>query len=171
MGVLRRIAIGLAGFGLVAAVPALADEPAVTGAAPARFASLAEAVAAQDAQASDEPVRCLASAVYFESHGEPLAGQLAVAQVILHRTRSAKFPHDVCGVVTQRSQFSFVRGGVIPAVDAGRAAWRTAVGIAKVALAEAWAEQVRDALYFNAVRAAHSGVVRIAAIGRQAFYR
>lgn len=165
MRFLRHANAALIAIGLTA--PATAQD--IT--APARFATLAQAVAAQDAAAVDAPVRCLASAVYFESQGQPLAGQLAVAQVIMHRTRSGRFPHDVCGVVTQRSQFSFVHGGVIPTIDAGRAAWRTAVGVAKVALAEGWSEQVEGALYFNAVRAAHSGAVLIAAIGGQAFYR
>ena len=45
---------------------------------------------------------------------------------------------DVCGVVTQRGQFCFVRGGAIPAIDEAHAAYRTAVAVAKVALADAW---------------------------------
>lgn len=137
----------------------------------ARYASLADAVAAQGVGGDDEHLRCLAGAIYYESKGEPLAGQLAVAQVILNRTRSGRFPTDVCGVVKQRGQFSFVRGGAIPAVDGGKLAWRTAMAVAKVALAEAWDAPARDALYFNATRSGHSGGVRIAAIGGHTFYR
>ena len=62
---------------------------------------------------SDE-MRCLAGAVYFESRGEPLAGQLAVAQVVINRTESSQFPSSYCAVVYQRAQFSFVRGGAMP---------------------------------------------------------
>src|SRR3546814_6180704 len=50
-------------------------------------------------------LECLASAVYFESKGEPLEGQLAVAEVILNRVKSPKFPDTICGVVKQRNQF------------------------------------------------------------------
>ena len=143
----------------------LADTIAVPTDAPkVRFASLAAAVAAQG-------IRCLAGAIYFESKGESLAGQLAVAEVVLNRTESGRFPPDVCGVVTQRGQFSFVRNGTIPAVDAGNAAYRRAVAVAKVALADVWHEQVPDALYFNGARAGHGGSKRIAAIGNHAFYR
>ncbi|HJO66877.1 MAG TPA: cell wall hydrolase, partial [Sphingomonas sanguinis] len=78
------------------------------------YDSLADAVADQDEIASSEELRCLAGAIYFEGRGEPLAGQLAVAQVILNRTKSGRFPTDVCNVIKQRGQFSFVRGGEIP---------------------------------------------------------
>lgn len=150
----------------------LADTIAVPTDAPkVRFASLAAAVAAQGIGMDDEAVRCLAGAIYFESKGESLAGQLAVAEVVLNRTESGRFPPDVCGVVTQRGQFSFVRNGAIPAIDAGNAAYRRAVAVAKVALADVWHEQVPDALYFNGTRAGHGGSKRVAAIGNHAFYR
>ena len=69
-------------------------------------ASLHELVAEMPAteNLSDE-MRCLAGAVYFESRGEPLDGQLAVAQVIVNRSESRQFPSSYCGVVYQRSQF------------------------------------------------------------------
>ena len=79
-------------------------------------------------------LECLAGAVYFESKGEPLSGQLAVANVIINRTKSGRFPTSICSVVKQPGQFSFVRGGRIPAVGAN-AQYRTATAIAKVALA------------------------------------
>lgn len=45
--------------------------------------------------------QCLAEALYFESRGETLIGQMAVAEVILNRVDSSKFPNSVCGVVRQ----------------------------------------------------------------------
>ncbi len=45
--------------------------------------------------------RCLAEALYFEARGETLQGQFAVAEVILNRRDSGKFPSSVCGVVNQ----------------------------------------------------------------------
>ncbi|WP_267435484.1 cell wall hydrolase [Sphingomonas sp. GM_Shp_1] len=136
------------------------------------FESLAEAVAAQDDMASSEELRCLAGAIYFESQGEPLSGQLAVAQVILNRTKSGRFPTGVCEVIKQRGQFSFVRHGEIPSVSPSRSAYRTAVAVAKVALAQAWDSTAGKALYFNTpgnrpgVR-----VQKVAAIGNHIFYR
>ena len=43
--------------------------------------------------------RCLSEALYFESRGEPVEGQIAVAEVILNRVDSKKFPKSVCRVV------------------------------------------------------------------------
>lgn len=146
-------------------------EAVATTAPRASFASLSEAVAAQDGASVDEPIRCMAGAIYFESKGEPLAGQLAVAQVILNRSRSGRFAADVCGVVKQRGQFSFVRGGQIPTIDEGRLAYRTAIAVAKVAMAESWDAPAPAALYFNGSRSGHSGGTRVATIGHHAFYR
>ncbi|WP_447415191.1 cell wall hydrolase, partial [Clostridium perfringens] len=60
------------------------------------FDTLADAVAAQDNGDVTDAERCLAGAIYFEAKGEPLAGQLAVANVIINRTKSGRFPSDVC---------------------------------------------------------------------------
>lgn len=151
--------------------PAILTDTATTAQPKAQFASLAAAVAAQDGAIDDEHLRCLAGAVYFESKGEPLNGQLAVAQVILNRTHSGRYPADVCGVVKQPGQFSFVHGGAMPAVDESRAAYRTAVAVAKVALNEVWSAPAPNALFFHAARAGRVGSVRVAAIGNHIFYR
>lgn len=98
---------------------------------------------------SDE-MRCLAGAVYFESRGEPLAGQLAVAQVIVNRSESRQFPSSYCGVVYQRSQFSFVRGGAMPRIKTGSTACKRAKAIARIAHQGLWDSEAHDALYFHA---------------------
>lgn len=62
----------------------------------------------------DAQWQCLAQAIYFESRGEPLAGQIAVAEVVLNRAGSRQFPSTVCGVTHQGAgsgkgcQFSYV---------------------------------------------------------------
>ena len=45
--------------------------------------------------------KCLADAIYFESRGEPVRGQIAVAQVILNRAFSGHYPDNVCGSSTR----------------------------------------------------------------------
>jgi spore germination cell wall hydrolase CwlJ-like protein len=92
-----------------------------------------EALAAAETRGAEED--CLANAVYFEARGESIEGQLAVAEVVMNRATSGRYPPTLCGVVVQRSQFSFVRGGVIPAADRNSAAWRRAVAVARVAQA------------------------------------
>lgn len=139
-------------------------------------ANLDQAIATEDLAvadpADDETLRCLAGAIYFEAKGEPMAGQLAVADVILNRTKSGRFPADVCGVVKQPGQFSFVRGGTIPSVDEDRPAWRTAMAVAKVAMGSHDEGEAGNALFFHARSAGIGGrFVRVAAIGNHIFYR
>lgn len=136
------------------------------------YPTLAAAVAAHadDEAVDDEQLRCLAGAIYFESRGEPLAGQLAVAEVILNRAQSGRFADSLCGVVTQRGQFSFVRGGRIPAIT-NNANFRTAMAVAKVAMKDAWESKAGEALYFNGNRAGGTGRIRVASIGNHVFYR
>src|SRR5512139_298045 len=86
-----------------------------------------------DFATQDEEQLCLAKAVYFESRGEALEGQLAVAEVILNRVASGIYPGTICGVVTQRAQFSFIRGGKFPPVRTGDACWHKALAIADIA--------------------------------------
>ncbi|HEX8644371.1 MAG TPA: cell wall hydrolase [Allosphingosinicella sp.] len=134
---------------------------------------LAELVAEfSSVEPRDEQAECLASAVYWESKGEPLAGQLAVAEVIINRSRSGRFASTLCGVITQRSQFSFVRGGRIPAPPRSAAAWRTAVAIAHIALDDLADSPVSTALFFHA-RYVSPGwrLRRLASVGNHIFYR
>lgn len=139
----------------------------------AEFASLEAAVAAQDAPAAvDADLACLAGAIYFESKGEPLSGQLAVADVIINRTKSGRFPSTICGVVTQAGQFSFVRGGEIPHIDLKRKAYRTALAVAQVALDQEWDNPAPDALYFHAKHVKPGwGRAQVASIGHHVFFR
>lgn len=149
----------------------VAADQAATASDAEDFDSLAAAVAAQDHAISDDEMRCLASGVYFESKGEPLAGQLAVAQTIINRTKSGRFPRSICSVLTQRGQFSFVRGGVVPTAE-GRNGWSTAVAVAKVAHQDLWDGAADDALFFHARRVSPGwSKTRIAAIGNHIFYR
>ena len=116
---------------------------------------------------------CLASAVYFESKGEPLEGQLAVAEVIINRKESGRFAGTLCGVVKQRGQFSFVRGGRIPSVPKASEAWRKAVAIAQIAQEDMADSAGSSALFFHAdyVRPNWRGLTRVAAVGNHIFYR
>ena len=121
-----------------------------------------------------EELHCLAGAVYFESRGEPLDGQLAVAQVIVNRAEDRRFPSSYCGVVFQRSQFSFVKGGSMPRIRTGSGAWKRAKAIARIAHRGLWDSRASDALYFHAnyVRPKWSRrKVALATIDTHVFYR
>jgi spore germination cell wall hydrolase CwlJ-like protein len=137
------------------------------------FSTLDAAVAAQPAATTDdEELNCLAVGVYYESKGEPLAGQLAVADVILNRTTSGRFPKSVCSVVKQPGQFSFVKGGKLPDIDNSRRAWKTAVAVARVATKDLWDSPAKGALYFHARHLSPNwGKARVASVGNHVFYR
>jgi len=82
---------------------------------------------------ADREQECLANAVYFEARSEPIEGQLAVAEVVMNRAASGRYPSDLCAVITQKAQFSFIRKGKFPSANRESAAWKKAVAIAVIA--------------------------------------
>ncbi len=135
--------------------------------------SLADLVARfSGTPAASRDAECLATAVYFEAKSESHDGQLAVAQTILNRTRSGRFPTSICGVVFQPGQFSFVRGKGFPPVARASRHWQTALAIAHIAENGLWDASVENALYFHARRVRPGWrMERIAAVGNHVFYR
>ena len=118
-------------------------------------------------------LECLATGIYFESKSEPLAGQLAVGKVIANRAQSGgRFPSTYCGVLFQRSQFSFIRGHSLPSVPRANKQWQTAVAIAKIVDQGLKESAVGSALFFHA-RYVSPGwrLKRVASIGNHIFYR
>lgn len=83
---------------------------------------------------------CLAMAIFFESRGEPLQGKIAVANVIMNRVSSERYPDTVCGVVTQKHQFEFYWDGKKEEVPSHNQssieAWQESLQIASAFLAE-----------------------------------
>ena len=55
----------------------------------------------------------LARVVYSEARGEPYAGQVAIAAVVLNRVKSSSFPNTISGVVYQKGAFTAVSDGQI----------------------------------------------------------
>jgi N-acetylmuramoyl-L-alanine amidase len=123
-------------------------------------------------RAATAELECLAGAIYFESKGEPLPGQLAVAEVIINRTKSGRYPATMCGVVKQRGQFSFVRAGRLPPIPKQSAHWRKAVGIAHIALKDLADSPAQNALSFHATYVSPRWrMKRVATVGNHVFYR
>lgn len=148
-----------------------------TVAAPARldFAALDGMPAAT----GDEQFRCLAEAVYFESRGEPLAGQIGVAEVVLNRVDSPLYPNSICGVTRQGvgsgrgCQFSYACDGRPEAMTSAVPRAR-AEKIARMLLDGRARDVTSGATNFHAtyVRPDWSRTfTRTAAIGAHVFYR
>ncbi|WP_299748593.1 cell wall hydrolase [Devosia sp.] len=95
---------------------------------------------------------CLAQAIYHEARGESEAGQYAVANVIVNRALSGKFPATLCGVIYQnaskgyhRCQFTFACDGKDD-TPGERNAWNRSKAIAKAVYAEFATGQQMDSL-------------------------
>jgi spore germination cell wall hydrolase CwlJ-like protein len=123
--------------------------------------------------------RCLATAIYFEARGEPVRGQIAVAQVILNRVRSPLFPQTICGVVYQGQmqkgcQFSFACDGRTD-IPRDNDQWALAQDISKQIMAgELWLPEVGYSTFYHANYVspgwAHA-MNKIDKIGRHIFYK
>ena len=122
----------------------------------------------------DDEGQCLATAVYFESRGEPLQGQLAVADVVLNRASSGRYPTSLCAVVKQKAQFSFVQAGRFPRIDENCPEWARAQAIARIAQAKLASAVPSDVLWYHADYVAPSWgkrLSRVDKIGAHIFYR
>ena len=159
---------------IAAQMPGIATVPiaATPSFQPVALSQLVEANAAGDPL--DEEQNCVATAVYFESQGEPLEGQLAVAQVVLNRAASGQYPASLCAVVKQKAQFSFVRNGRFPRVDTGCESWRKAQAITRIATKKLTSTLPTSVLWYHANYVAPSwrlNLKKVDKIGAHIFYR
>ncbi|MEM1277723.1 MAG: cell wall hydrolase [Pseudomonadota bacterium] len=122
---------------------------------------------------------CLTEALYFEARGESLVGQVAVAEVILNRVDSRRYPNSVCGVIRQGEsrgtgcQFSYRCDGKSDAMSekaarkqVGQVAWVMLKGKPRILTSEA------THYHTTAVNPRWSKkLVKTARIGEHIFYR
>lgn len=153
------------------AQPAEVQQPApAAAAAPASPAPVPTPVRRAAASASETELNCLAKVVLYEAGSEPRAGQVAVAQVVMNRVRSPRFPNSICGVIHQRGQFASIRSFSPPR----NARWHRARALAREVVGGDAAPVVGRALYFHAARVRPAFArtqVRVAQIGGHIFYR
>jgi spore germination cell wall hydrolase CwlJ-like protein len=126
----------------LAAIDTMADQPVLNNAMLETYATKKYVPTVKKVQLSASERLCLTQAIYHEARGESEQGQWAVANVIINRAMSHKFPSTLCGVVFQnadqgfhRCQFTFACDG---RSDLGteRAAWNRATKMAAVAYSE-----------------------------------
>lgn len=110
-------------------------------------------LASQPVPTGDAQFECLAKALYFEARGEPIDGQVAVAEVVLNRVESPRYPATICEVVhearTRSCQFSFMCDGKAETVT-NAAAWTTAAKIARAMIDGAPRRLTGGATHFHA---------------------
>jgi cell wall hydrolase len=140
----------------------------------------AERLGLTDEKSRAKAEKCLAEVVYFEARGEAVRGQIAVAQVVMNRAFSGKYPNDVCGVVYQNKhrhmacQFTFAcdnYADVIREPDM----WERAKKIAKAMLdGQVWLPEVGKSTHYHAYYVHPSWVsemTRLYKFGVHTFYR
>ena len=134
---------------------------------------------AQPAVKGDDQWACLAEALYFEARGESVKGQFAVAEVILNRVDSPRFPDTVCGVINQGTgrkyacQFTYTCDGFKEIINEPRAFKRVGK-IAKVMVSGAPRDLTDGATFYHtrAVSPRWSRkFTRTTSIGQHHFYR
>jgi len=103
----------------------------------------------------DKEWRCMSEALYFEARGEGIEGQFAVAEVILNRMKSSKFPDTICGVVNQgsgngryRCQFTYTCDGKLEIISEMRA-WSNVGKVAMLAIEGDVKELTSGATYYH----------------------
>ncbi|HHY49674.1 MAG TPA: hypothetical protein GYA10_08000 [Alphaproteobacteria bacterium] len=160
------------------------DGPALTAAVLTAYAAKDYVPTPKKVKLADEEKLCLAQAIYHEARGESREGQLAVANVIINRAMSKKYPSTICGVVFQNSdkgrfkcQFTFACDGRSD-MGSERAAWAQSMKLAEQAFHEFQRGErpnvvPSSVLYYHttAVRPRWANTFeRVAAIGSHIFY-
>ena len=121
---------------------------------------------------------CLAEALYFEARGESIAGQFAVAEVIMNRADSRAFPNTVCGVVNQGTesrhacQFSYNCDGLAERIHE-KTAYQLAGKVADLVLNGAPRRLTSGAMFYHAKSVAPrwaKKLDRTTTIGEHHFY-
>jgi hypothetical protein len=138
-----------------------------------------EWLAAQPEAAGGTQWECLSEALYFEARGESNRGLFAVAEVILNRVDSPRYPDTVCGVVNQGTgrrnacQFSFTCDGR-PEEVRDQTSWERVGKVARAMLDGAPRALTDGALFYHTTAVSPVWAARLdrtAAIGLHQFYR
>ena len=135
------------------------------------YASREDAIRRLDAFHAQN-IACLARNVYFEARGEPLAGQYAVAEVTMNRKARAPAPSTVCGVVYEKSAFSWTDAAALP--EPGGEAWERAREVAADVYSGRHEPKLGGARFYHADYVKPDWAKekrRVARIGSHIFYR
>ena len=119
-------------------------------------------------------LECLSQAVYYESAGEDFASKVAVAQVIINRKNSKRFSNSICGVVYQKSQFSFTIEKPRKLVNVNKKVYAECYEVAKTVLLENFRlNSVKNALWYHTKQISpnwNKNMTKVAVVGNHIFY-
>lgn len=92
----------------------------------------------------NQDIHCLAQNIYFEAGNQPLAGKIAVVNVVLNRVEHDKFPNNVCDVVYQTKEWrTSWTGKTIPKLGMCQFSWFCDGKSDKPKDSKTWAESLQ----------------------------
>ncbi|MDC3087400.1 cell wall hydrolase [Paracoccaceae bacterium] len=124
-------------------------------------------------------LKCLSEALYFEARGEQIEGQIAVADVIINRKDSKRFPNTICSVVSEGSnkrnacQFSYNCDGKLELIY-DKKTYKRIVKLSSMILNGAFSDVTKGATFFHASEVSPSWSKKFKKtrkIGRHIFYK
>ena len=124
-------------------------------------------------------LKCLSEALYFEARGEQIEGQIAVADVIINRKNSKRFPSTICGVVSEGShkrnacQFSYNCDGKLELIY-DKKTYKRIVKLSSMILTGSFSDVTNGATFFHASEVSPSWSKKFKKtrkIGRHIFYK
>jgi spore germination cell wall hydrolase CwlJ-like protein len=132
------------------------------------------------AEVREKQLGCLAKNIYHEAGNEPFEGKAAIAQVVLNRTDSGRFPADICGVIYQKNivyekvicQFSWFCSQVVAFRPINKESYDESMVVAKKVLLEGFRlPSLEKALFYHASYISPGwNRKRITQIGQHIFY-
>lgn len=130
----------------------------------------------------EKELDCLTKNIYYEAGTEPFEGKVAVAQVTINRTKSGKFPKDICAVVYERNlvynnlicQFSWYCDSKAKVRPIHATTYKESEAVAKKVLLEGFKLDIikEDVLYYHADYINPGWKrIRVTKIGKHIFYK
>jgi len=126
-------------------------------------------------------MQCMTQNVYWEAASEPAEGKIAVAQVVMNRVESGKYPNDPCQVVFQKNvvyervlcQFSWYCESTSRTRPVHKKLWAESEEAVKMVMIDGFRlPELKDALYYHADYVNPQwNKKQVAKIGRHIFYK
>lgn len=93
---------------------------------------------------------CLADNIYYEANNQPVDGKILVAQITLNRVNSGEYPNDICKVIAQPYQFSWVYDKPRSLRARDKKGYDEAMEVAKIVLIEGFRlPSLKNSLWYH----------------------
>ena len=118
---------------------------------------------------SKKEINCMAYAVYHEARGETNKGKNLVIDVIYNRSKSKKYPKNICSIIKQKAQFSFWTGKYVKVTNP-----KVYIEILRMVKNKSWVGSSKGAMWYHSIRVNpkwRKELIKIATVGNHTFYK